>query len=146
MVQSWKSIAYWSLLFMELSPSEKSAQEPNLWIAITHWILPPISVTKEANSDHQIQESHWLETKIFWLTPRPILLNVENNGSFLSYHQIKQFHWSKSFFFTPTHKPIQYPLYISTLILCPTVCAPAIRPGQKWQQTILKIKVSCKQW
>ncbi len=107
MVQSWKSIAYWSLLFMELNPSEKSAQEPNLWIAITHWILPPISVTKEANSDHQIQQSHWLETKIFWLTRRPILLNVENNGPFLSFplflwnsHKRTEPHYKINYWFT----------------------------------------------
>jgi hypothetical protein len=107
MVQSWKSVAYWSLLLLELSPNEKSAQESNLWMAITHWILTPLSVTKEANSDHQIQQSHWLETKIFRLTHWLILLNIENNGPFLSFplflwnsHKRTEPHYTINYWFT----------------------------------------------
>ncbi len=33
-----------------------------------------------------------------------------------------------------------------SLLLCPTVCAPAISPGLIWWQRVLKIQVSCSQW
>jgi hypothetical protein len=72
MVQSWKGIAYWSLLLLELSPSEKSAQEPEMWIAITHWILTPLGVTKEA--------------KIFRLTCRLIDWTLKIMVHFYHFH------------------------------------------------------------
>jgi hypothetical protein len=54
-----------------------------------HWTVSSHKIIKKTNSDHQIQQSHWHEKKIFKLTQTPIFLNIENNGLFLL-----DFHWS----------------------------------------------------
>jgi hypothetical protein len=41
-------------------------------------------ITQKINSDHKIQQSHWLVKTIFRPTQNPILLNIENSALFLA--------------------------------------------------------------